>query len=116
MATDIFSEDSMLADAAEAVDIVERIKPMLPQEMQEKLDDDALYYLYDCLTDVLVEDGILDLTPNAEGFVEFEIEPIAQHIMAIAAKEQTDLAKQITQDEVELFVDNALDFMLGEEV
>ena len=59
-------------------------KPTFPQE---KITEDELYYFLDLIVDYYAESGVLDATPDKDGFVEIDTEAIANHLSAKAAKE-----------------------------
>lgn len=80
-------EEELLQDAAEDARIVEYIKTHLPSELQEKITEDELYYFLDLIVDYYAESGVLDATPDKDGFVEIDTEAIANHLSAKAAKE-----------------------------
>lgn len=80
-------EEELLQDAQEDAATVAYIKTHIPQELQEKLDDDMLYYFLDLIIEYYAESGVLDATPDKDGFVELDEEAIATYLAKKAKKE-----------------------------
>lgn len=80
-------EEELLQDAQEDAATVAYIKTHIPQELQEKLDDDILYYFLDLIIEYYAESGVLDATPDKDGFVELDEEAIATYLAKKAKKE-----------------------------
>ena len=68
-------EDFLLADADDEKTI-EFIKNYLPQELKEKFSDDELYYFLDLIDEYYSESGILDAQPDADGYVDIDLEEV----------------------------------------
>lgn len=81
-------EDELLQDAEDDVRTVEYIKNYLPQELKERFTDDLLYYLLDVLVEYYVDSGILDAQPDAEGYIDIDVEEVANHLARQARKDQ----------------------------
>lgn len=79
--------DEFLQDAAEDARTIEAMRKHLPQELQERLDDDTLYYLLDVLVEYYAESDILDAEPDAEGFVTVDVDAIAAELIGTVQKE-----------------------------
>lgn len=80
-------EEELLQDAQEDAATVAYIKTHIPQELQEKLDDDMLYYFLDLIIEYYAESGVLDATPDKDGFIELDEEAIATYLAKKAKKE-----------------------------
>ncbi len=80
-------EEELLLDAAEDARIVAHIRRTLPQELQEKFSDDQLYYFLDLIVEYYAESGILDSTPDKDGYIEIDEEAIAKHVAKKAQQE-----------------------------
>lgn len=80
-------EEELLQDAQEDAATVAYIKTHIPQELQEKLDDDLLYYFLDLIIEYYAESGVLDATPDKDGYVELDEEAIATYLAKKAKKE-----------------------------
>ena len=80
-------DDELLRDAEEDARAVAYIHSHLPQELQEKFSDDLLYYFLDVIVDYYAESGILDATPDKEGYVDIDEMAVAEYVAAKAKKE-----------------------------
>ena len=80
-------EQELLQDAEDDLRTVEFIKSYLPQDLKEKFTDDQLFYFLDVIIEYYVESGILDATPDAEGFIDIDVEAIASHLSQQARKD-----------------------------
>ena len=81
-------EDELLQDAEDDVRTVEYIKNYLPQELKERFTDDLLYYLLDVLVEYYADSGILDAQPDAEGYIDIDVEEVANPLARQARKDQ----------------------------
>ncbi len=81
-------DDELLQDAQEDAAAVAYIKTHLPQELQDKFDDDLLYYFLDLIVEYYAESGVLDATPDKDGFIELDEEEIANYLAKKAKKEK----------------------------
>lgn len=80
-------EEELLNDAQEDARAVEYIRQHLPQELQEKFTEDDLYYFLDVIVEYYAESGILDAEPDNEGFVDIDLEAMADYMAKKAKKE-----------------------------
>jgi hypothetical protein len=60
----------------------------LPQDLKEKFSDDELQYFLDLIDEYYVESGILDSEPDAEGYVDIDLEKVADYIVKEAKKDK----------------------------
>ena len=74
-------EDFLLADADDEKTI-EFIKNYLPQELKEKFSDD------DLIDEYYSESGILDAQPDADGYVDIDLEEVVAYIVKEAKKDE----------------------------
>lgn len=79
-------DDFLLADADDEKTI-EFIKNSLPQELKEKFSEDELYYFLDLIDEYYAESGILDAEPDAEGYVNIDLEQVVDYIVKEAKKD-----------------------------
>jgi len=100
-------EEELLQDAQNDAQAVEYIKRHLPQELQEKFDDETLYYLLDLTEEYLAQSGILDAQPDEEGYVNIDLEEVAAHLEKQAKKEGFG---KFDKEELLLFVQAEMDF------
>mgnify|MGYP006873064015 FL=1 len=80
-------EDELLQDAEDDVQTVEFIKNYLPLEVKERFTDDDLYYLLDVLVEYYTDSGILDAEPDKDGYIDIDVEEIANHLARQAKKD-----------------------------
>lgn len=83
-------DDELLLSAADDAAEVEYIRGRLPQELQERLSDELLYYVLDVVNDYYATSGVLDAEPDAEGFIDIDLEAVVAHVLATASKEQME--------------------------
>lgn len=80
-------DDELLQDAADDARTVAYIQQHLPQELQEKFTEEQLYYILDTIAEYYTESGMLDVEPDAEGFITVDIMQIADYVAKQAHKE-----------------------------
>lgn len=80
-------EDFLLVDADDEKTI-EFIQNYLPQELKEKFSEDELYYFLDLIDEYYAESGILDAQPDAEGYVNIDLEEVVAYIVKEATKDE----------------------------
>jgi hypothetical protein len=81
-------EDELLQDAEDDRQTVEYIKNYLPQELKGRFSDDELYYFLDTIVEYYTESGVLDAQPDADGYIDIDIEAVAQHLARQAKKDK----------------------------
>jgi hypothetical protein len=81
------TEDDFLAEYADDEKTIEFIKNYLPQDLKEKFSDDEFQYFLDLIDEYYVESGILDAEPDAEGYVDIDLEKVADYIVKEAKKD-----------------------------
>lgn len=81
-------EEDFLLDDADDEKTIEYIRNYLPQELKEKFTEDELYYFIDLIDEYYAESGILDAEPDAEGYVNIDLEEIAKYIVEEAKKDE----------------------------
>lgn len=102
-----------LQDAQEDAEAIAYVHAHLPQELKELYSDEQLYYFRDVFTEYCTESGILDpQNANADGYVEIDLEVIAQYITQKAAKEKYG---SFDPEQIFFVVQELLDFDLGME-
>lgn len=80
-------EEELLLDAEDDARAVEYIRTHLSQELQEKISDEQLYYFLDLIFEYYAESGILEATPDAEGYIDIDEEVVAEYLVKKAKKE-----------------------------
>ena len=81
-------EDEFLLEDADDEKTIEYIKNYLPQELKDKFSDDELYYFLDVIDEYYVESGILDADPDADGYVEIDLDKVVDYIVKEARKDE----------------------------
>ncbi len=81
-------DDFLLNDEGDYEKTVEYIRNYLPQELKEKFSDEQLYYFIDTMDDYYVESGILDAEPDEEGYVDIDLEKVAEYLAQEAKKDE----------------------------
>lgn len=81
-------EDDFLLDDYDDEKTIEFIRNYLPQELKEKFTDDELYYFLDLIDEFYSESGILDAKPDDEGYVEVDLEAVAEYIVKESKKDE----------------------------
>lgn len=81
-------EDDFLLDDYDDAKTIEFIRNYLPQELKEKFTDDELYYFLDLIDEFYSESGILDAKPDDEGYVEVDLEAVAEYIVKESKKDE----------------------------
>lgn len=95
-----------LLDAADDVRTCQYVRTHLPQELQEKFSDEDLEFMLDAVRDYYFESDAFEAEPDAEGFVEIDIEAAARYVANACTKQ---LGRPFNPEEVRFFVDAELD-------
>lgn len=104
-------DDELLQDAENDARAVAFIKQQLPQELKEKFSEDQLYYFLDLIADYYATSGVLDATPDKDGYVDIDIEKMATKLSNQAAKEKMGV---FTPEEISFVIEAEMDFAEGE--
>lgn len=86
---------------------IEFIKNYLGQELKEKFSDDELYYFLDLIDEYYSESGILDAQPDAEGYVNIDLEEVVAYIVKEAKKDEMG---EYNPDEILLVVQGEMEY------
>lgn len=81
-------EDDFLLNDADDEKTIEFIRNYLPQELKEKFSEDELYYFLDLIDEYYSESGILDVLPDADGYVDIDLEQVVEFIVKEAQKDE----------------------------
>ena len=81
-------EDDFLLSDADDVKTIEFIRNYLPQELKDKFSEDELYYFLDLIDEYYSESGILDAQPDADGYVDIDLEQVVEYIVQEAKKDE----------------------------
>lgn len=104
-------DDELLQDAENDARAVAFIKQQLPQELKKKFSEDQLYYFLDLIADYYATSGVLDATPDKDGYVDIDIEKMATELSNQAAKEKMGV---FTPEEISFVIEAEMDFAEGE--
>lgn len=104
-------DDELLQDAEDDARAVAFIQQQLPQELKEKFSEDQLYYFLDLIADYYATSGVLDATPDKDGYVDVDIEKMATELSKQAAKEKMGV---FTPEEINFVIEAEMDFAEGE--
>lgn len=80
-------EDDFLLSDADDEKTIEFIKNYLPQELKEKFSEDELYYFLDLIDEYYCESGVLEMEPDAEGYVDIDLDSVVEYIVKEAKKD-----------------------------
>ena len=81
-------EDDFLLSDADDEKTIEFIRKYLPQELKDKFSEDELYYFLDLIDEYYSESGILDAQPDADGYVDIDLEQVVEYIVQEAEKDE----------------------------
>lgn len=81
-------EEDILPEYADDEETIEFIKAYLPQELKAKFSDDELHYFIDLIDEYYIESGVLEGEPDDDGYVEIDLEAVANYIVAEAKKDE----------------------------
>ncbi|MBQ7157692.1 MAG: hypothetical protein IJR86_07880 [Bacteroidaceae bacterium] len=79
--------EDLLMDAEDDAQCVAYIKSYLPQDLKDKFSDDELYYFLDIIYDYYATSGIFDKEPDADGYVDIDLDEVVNYIIKKAKKE-----------------------------
>ena len=100
-------DDELLRDADEDAQAISFIRQQLPAKLQEVCDDDLLQNIIDTTVDVLANSDILDSKPDADGFVDVNLDIVAQSVIKdLCQTKNTNLSV----DEVSFIISAWMDF------
>lgn len=99
-------EDELLLDAATDAEEVAFIQECL-KESNVAMEEDDIYYLIDLLATYYAESGILDVEPDADGFVDIPMDAIVEYVQKTA---QREIEKVFDEDTLALVVEADMDF------
>lgn len=81
-------DDELMMEAEDDRLTIEYIQHYLPQDLKDKFSEEELYYFLDVLIGYYSTSGILDAEPDAEGYIDIDIEAIALHMAKQAKKDK----------------------------
>lgn len=81
-----FEEELRLDDEENARE-VEYIREVLPADLKEKFCEADLRYMMDTIVDYYFASGVLETEADADGFVDIDLQKVADYVCAKAAEE-----------------------------
>lgn len=83
------------------------IRNYVSQELKERLNDDVLVFLLDSLCDYYCDHGVFEQEPDENGYVDVDVEDVADYLVREAAKHQMG---DFTRDEMMQVVNGELEY------
>lgn len=80
-------EEDFLLEAEDDAKAVEFIKNYLPQDLKDKFTDDDLYYILDVIAEYYTSSDCLEAEPDAEGYIDIDLDEVVKYIVKAAEKE-----------------------------
>ncbi len=80
-------DDELLLDAEEDAREVAFIREQLPSELKDRFSDDDIMYFMDAIVEYYFTSGILDAEPDKDGYVDIDLQKIADAVARKAAEE-----------------------------
>lgn len=81
-------DEELLKDAEEDAREVEFIRNHLPQEVKEKFTEEEIYYFLDVIIDYYASSDAFDGEPDADGYVEIDLDKVTDHVVRKARQEK----------------------------
>lgn len=81
-------DDELLQDAQQDALIIAHVYERIPQEMKERYDEETLYYFHDLIEDYLAESGVLEAEADSEGYINLDLETMAEALAQQAQKDK----------------------------
>lgn len=81
-----FEEELRLDDEENARE-VEYIREVLPADLKEKFCEADLRYMMDTIVDYYFTSGVLEAEAEADGFVDIDLQKVADYVCAKAAEQ-----------------------------
>lgn len=100
-------EDEFLQEDLDDEKTIEHIKSYLPQELKDKFTDDELYYFLDLIDEYYAQSGLLDAQPDADGYIEIDLEKIVDYIVKEARKDEMG---EYAPDDILFVVQGEMDY------
>lgn len=91
-------DDELLMDAEENAREIAYIRENLPSDLKDKYADADLLYIMETIMDYYFTSGILDAQPDKDGYVDIDLQQVADHVCKHAAEE-----RHATYDPEEVF-------------
>ena len=100
-------DEELLQEAEDDRLTVEYIRNYLPQELKERFTDEEFYYFLDVLSEYYTNSGLLDATPDKDGYIDIDIDLVSEHLAKTARK---DKMGSFTPDELRWIVEGEMEY------
>ncbi len=100
-------EDDFLLSDADDEKAIAYIRNYLPQELKDRFSDDEMYYFLDVIDQYYAESGVLDAKPDADGYIDIDLDKIVEYIIQEARK---DGMGDFDHDELLFVVQGEMDY------
>ena len=80
-------DDELRMDDEENAREAEYILSTLPADLKDKYDRPLLRYMMDAIVDYYYESGVLEAEPDDDGYVDIDLQKVADYVCERAAKE-----------------------------
>lgn len=91
-------EEELRLDAEENAREAKFIYESLPSDLKEKFSTADLFYIMDTIVDYYFTSGVLDVEPDKEGYIDIDLQKVADHVCQKASEE-----KKMEYDPSEVF-------------
>lgn len=100
-------DEELMLDAEDDRQTVAFIQQYLPQELKERFTEDDLYYFLDVLVEYYTSSGVLEKEPDADGYIDLDMEQIAEYLAKQAKK---DRMGDFTAEELRWIVEGEMEY------
>lgn len=83
-------DDELLIDAEDNAREIAYIREQLPVELKDKFSDADILYVMDAIVEYFYNSGVLDSQPDDEGYVDIDMQAVADNVCGQAAAEGRD--------------------------
>ena len=80
-------EEELRLDAEENEREAEFILSKLPSDLKEKFSMADILYMMDTIVDYYFSSGVLEAAPDKEGYVDIDLQKVADHVCVQASKD-----------------------------
>lgn len=100
-------DDELRMDDDENKREIEFIRKQIPSELKDKFSDSDLLSMLETIVDYYCESGLLDAQPDDDGYIDIDMEAVADHVCRIAKEER---GLELNPSEVFFVVEADMDF------
>ncbi len=81
------TQDEFLSSDLDDEKTIDFIRHFLPQDLKDRFSDDEMHYFLDVIDEYYAESGILDAQPDADGYIDIDVEKIVDYVVKEARKD-----------------------------